>query len=336
MLARVVDLRGVDLNRYRFDFDLTFSALAMHADGTIHHRYGGRDHRSADQWLSTPSFTDFLRRGLEAHALHEQEGVAPAALAPRTLESVPAFQKRDKGACIHCHNVFPALYEEARADGTWRDEDLWRYPPPGRIGLDLGRDEQTRVLAVSEGSPAAAAGLRAGDELVSMGARLVATASDLMAALDALDPGAVTVPLRVLRKGEELTLSLELTADWKRGTPLSFSWRPFKWGLNPAPGFGGPELDAAEKARLGLASGRFAFRITYLVTWGENQRYGRAAARAGLREGDVVVGLDGKQDFRSTDHVHAWWRLTREPDDEVQIDVLRGGEPLRFTIQVLP
>lgn len=76
-------------------------------------------------------------------------------------------------------------------------------------------------------------------------------------------------------------------------------------------------------------------RVTYLVTWGENRRFGEAARRAGLREGDVVLGAAGVRDFASIDHFHAWWRLTREVGETVVVETLRDGTRRSLPIDVL-
>lgn len=332
-------MRGVDLERFRFDYDLTFAVLLMHPDGHVYHRYGGRDWRGADRWLGMKSFERVLRATLDEHAAY---GARPDAdrdpaprREPRAIEDVPAFAKRDKGECIHCHSVFPALYEDGVARGTWDAKDVWIHPPPARIGIDLDAIEQELLVSVEPGSPAEAAGLAAGDRLARVGEQRVLTVSDLAWTLER-HPSAGG-PLRVAyRRGdEERETELALAPGWKAGTPLEFSWRPFKWGLVPAMGFGGPELTAERKVALGLAAGAFAFEVGYLVTWGDNRRFGEAAARAGVREGDVVVALGGQRDFRSVDHVHAWWRLTREPGDEVDVELLRGGERVVVRVPVV-
>lgn len=335
MCARVTDLRGVDLARYPFDFDLTFAALLMNADGHVYHRYGGRDERGADTWLSVASLEHVLTATLAEHADYRPAERAPEARAALRLEAVPAFQKRDRGECIHCHSVFPALYEDARAAQRWSEDQRWVYPPPGRIGLDLARDEQTRITAVRSGSWAATAGLAVGDRLVRADEQPLATAADLMHVLHELAPDATQLTLVVARDEEQRTCTLALPAGWKRGTALEFSWRPFKWGFTPEPGFGGPLLTAEERASLALAPETFAFRITYLVTWGENERFGKAAQAAGLSEGDVVLAADGKRDFASVDHFQAWWRLERVAGATVQLEILRAGERRTLALEVL-
>jgi len=334
--VRVTDLRGVDLARTPFDFDLTFALLTMHPDGHVYHRFGGRDERGADRWLSLASLERTLQQTLVEHAAYRAQPAPPTSRPPLRLEAVPAYAKRDKGECIHCHSVFPALYEEARASDRWSEDQRWVHPPPGRIGLDLARDEQTRVVAVAPGSPAATAGLAVGDVLLRAGAQPLATVSDLSQVLHELGPGAETLALLVERAGTPRELALSLPDGWKRGTPLEFSWRPFKWGFTPDPGFGGPALTPAEKRALGLPPETFAFRIGYLVTWGDNQRYGHEARRAGLREGDVFLSAAGQSEFASVDHFHAWWRLTRSPGERVTVEVLRGGVRERLELVALP
>jgi len=357
--VRVTDMRGVDLDRYRFDTDLTFAVLWMHADGTVYHRYGSRDHRSAEQWLSLTSLEAAMRASLRAHQRHEPSEVDPelAPPPPRRLEDSPSYARRDKGACIHCHSVLPAGYEDAREAGTWREVDRWRFPDPVRLGLDLDTDDQRLVTRVDEGSPAAAAGLRVGDLLVRLAGAELATVADLMFVLDELpaEGGEVTLeyvrhdddpsglPLELRDFGMIRTLTLDLPDGWKTAMPLEFSWRPFKWGFTPAPGFGGPPLSAVELEAAGLstadAPGAFAFRVQYLVTWGDNARFGQAAARAGLRVGDVVVAVTGAEgtpaDLASVDHFHAWWRLTRKVGEVVTLTVLREAERLELELAVL-
>lgn len=331
----MTDLRGVDLARMPFDFDLTFALLLMHPDGLVYHRYGGRDERGADVWLSEASLERVLTETLSEHADRRAGPAPPGRRPPLRLEQVPSFARRDKGECIHCHSVFPALYEEARDAHRWDEDQRWVHPPPGRIGLDLERDDQRRITRVAPGSPAAAAGLAVGDVLVRAGAQRLLTASDLSQVLHELAPGPARLALLVERNEKPRELMLELAPGWKRGTPLEFAWRPFKWGFTPDPGFGGQRLGRGELETLGLAADAFAFRVTYLVTWGEAQRFGAEAVRAGLREGDVVLAAAGKRDFASVDHFQAWWRLTRTPGERVTLELLRDATSRTLALDVL-
>lgn len=68
------------------------------------------------------------------------------------------------------------------------------------------------------------------------------------------------------------------------------------------------------------------------MTWGEHAHRGRAAAKAGIREGDVILAFAGKSDFASVDHFHAWVPLTHRAGEVVAIEVLRTGERLTFEL----
>ena len=322
-------MRGVDLARWRFDWDLTFAVLIADPDGTVLGRYGGRDERGADHWLTEASYARFLEGGLRAYAEHESRAVEREELH---LEDVPAFAARDDGQCIHCHSVFPALREQAIEEGTWKRSGLWVYPSPGRIGLDLDRDQQTLITHVGEASPAGRAGLKPGERIARLGGVSIVSASDLMYALDRFDEEGGELSLS-LASGRRVWLRLE--PGWKRATPREFAWRPSKWGLTPAPGFGGPALTASELTQAGLDPGSFAFRVDYLVTWGENARFGRGAREQGLRKGEIVLGTSLKRDFDSVDHFHAWWRLTRRPSEHFDLLVWRGGKVVRLPWRVV-
>ena len=335
MLVAITDMRSVDLARYPFDFDLTFAALLVHPDGHVYHRYGGRDVRSADRWLSEKSWIRLLETTLEEHERYEASSTKMTPPEPLYLEKVPAYARRDKGECVHCHSINEALHDQARDEKRFDLDDIWVHPEPAVIGLDLDRDEQRRITSVDPDTPAAEAGLQVGDLLLTIGATPIASASDVMHALDATPMSGGELVVRYRREERTDTVNLRLREGWKRGTPYSFSWRASKWGLEPVPGFGGPALDQAERQRLEIPEESFAFRVQYMVTWGHRQRFGRAAGRAGLRNGDVVLSLAGKSDFRTVAHFHAWWRLTREVGEVVPIHVLRDGERVTIELKVI-
>lgn len=334
-------MRGVDLARFDFDFDLTFAALAAHADGTVYHRYGGRPWHASDAWLSLPSFERMLAASLERHAEYvasEAPGAGGTRREPAPVESSPAYRaspesKEDR--CVHCHQLYRYQLADDRAAGRFEPDDVWKYPPPERIGLVLAVDDPSLVDDVVPDSPADRAGLAPGSRIATLGGHPVASFADVQWVLENLPNGDVELALTCVDPTDD-PAPLELAAGWKRGTPLSFSWRPFKFELLPAMGFGGAALGASELARAGLEPGRFAFRVDYLVTWGRNQRFGRAAARAGLRDEDVVLAVGGRSDFESPDHVHAWWRLTRTAGEFVPVEILRGGERRTISIEVVP
>lgn len=333
--VRVTDMRDVDLATFRFDFDLTLAALLMHPDGTVYHRYGGRTWSDPLAYMSMDSLVRLMGDTLAEHAEYARDP-RPAARPARTISDLPAFARKDRAQkveCVHCHMVHDAERDSAREAGAWTREDMWVWPAPERLGLELDGGEQSLVRSVAPASPAARAGMRAGDRLTRLSAELVRTVHDVQWVLENAPGAEAGLDARFTRDGEEHAARLTLEPGWKHASPLEYSWRAYKWGLSPGPGFGGPALGADEKRELGLDPDGFAFRVQYLVTWGENAQRGRAAREAGIREGDVVLSVAGKTDFRTVEHFHSWFRLTREAGEEVEIRLRRGDETLTVALK---
>ena len=322
-------MRSVDIANLRFDFDLTFAALLMNADGTIYHRFGGRNSKNALVWTSMPTLVQLMTDTLVEHAAYQKNPRPPKLRPKRTIADIPLFAKRDakkRVDCVHCHNVHDFEREQARQDGTWKRSDLWVWPSPERVGLELDTRDQALVRSVAEASPAAKSGIAAGDRLVSIGTQRVRTVHDVQSVLERIPFRGGRVQVTARRGGEARKHVLELGSGWRRGTPKTYAWRPYKWGLQPAHGFGGPALSERDKKKLGISPQTFAFRVQYLVTWGPRAKRGRNAARAGIRPKDVIVSFGGRSDFVSMDHLHAWVRLEKKVGDVLEVELLRAGE----------
>jgi hypothetical protein len=333
--VRVTNLKGLDLRAYPFDFDLTFAALILHADGTVLHRYGGRSAQSAVRSLSIPSFVRLLTDAVTTHATYSASPSPPAS-KPKTLDDYPVWaakmakQKKPQD-CYHCHFVFDVQRRQGIADGTWSRDQIWRFPPPERIGLGLDRDRQELLADVAKKTAAHKARLKKGDRILTLAGQRILTHADVSWVLEQTSPGKTKLEVTYQRGAKTLKTTIALKTRWKHGTPLEFSWRPSKWQLKPRPGFGGRGLSADQKRGLGIDPKAFAFKVGYIVTWGEEPRYGNTARRAGIRKGDVVIRV-GNARLTSSDHFHAWWRLTRNPGETVPIEVLRAGK--RHTVKL--
>jgi serine protease Do len=326
-------MKGVDVNTFDFNFDLTFAALLMHADGTIHHTYAGRDSIDPESHLALPTFVDVLKKTLPEHAAYSQHPRPPKRAAPESVDQMPWMKRRKKQPdCYHCHNVHDARLGELRYRGRYTLREAWSWPDPVQVGLTLDKEHQTLIKAVAQGSPAAKAGLEKGDHLVRLAGAGVLTFGDVQRVLHNAASDATSIDVTFQRGGKERNTRLGLAKGWRKPTPLVFAWRATKWPMEPQPGFGGQQLTEAQKKEEGVNPKDFAFEIRYLVTWGDNAHTGRNAARAGLRKKDIVLSIAGKKDFASMDHYHAWFRLTRTPGTTVPVKILRDGK--RRTIQL--
>lgn len=336
--VRVVDMRGVDLELLRFDFDLTFAVLLMHPDGTVYHRYGGRNAESPTAWISMSSFLRLLGDTLVDHAVYRERPTPPAFRAKRTIMDDARFVKRlgeKRDQCIHCHMIYSAEREAGLAAGTFATDDIWRWPGPDRLGLTLDPERQSLVTAVAKRSPAAQAGLEAGDLLQAISGQGVRTANDVQAVLEDTGKHGVVLPVTVRRAEELMTLRFDLEPGWKIADPWAFAWRPSKWPLTPNPGFGGVNLSATAKRELGRRAGALAFRVTYLITWGEEARFGKNAQKAGVKKVDILLGVEGATELRNHDHFQSWFRLKATAGASVQLEIARGKERLTVTLPVV-
>src|SRR4051812_32894883 len=157
-------MRGVDLNVFSFDYDLTWYAFFLDAEQRVYGRYGGRGEGAADGHLSLAGLAHAMRTARDAYRRGDRPAAPPVA-APAAAEQFPAAKRLRDTACIHCHYVGDFRREELQAAGRWTRDDTWVYPPPAAVGLTVDPDRGDRVTAVKPGSPAARAGLAAGDEL---------------------------------------------------------------------------------------------------------------------------------------------------------------------------
>src|SRR5450631_136549 len=159
------------------------------------------------------------------------------------------------------------------------------------------------VGQVRRGSPAAVAGRKRGDEIVSVGDRKVEDIEELQIALIRRFSDDGIVPLRLRRDGTEKSLTLRVTAD-----------------------------------RLGLTEpGRLLPGLGFdLATWSaktvvQDVPPESAGGRAGLRPGDRVLSVDGQpvvnmMDFQSL--------VSSAPGRDISIEVERGGAHLRIVAAV--
>jgi regulator of sigma E protease len=152
-------------------------------------------------------------------------------------------------------------------------------------------------------SPAAAAGLKSGDEIVRVGDYKVDDTEDLQIDLLRQVSADATVPLRVRRGGGELGLTLHVAEDTRTLT------EPGK--LLPGLGF-----DLA------------TWRADTMV---QSVPAGSAGERAGLKSGDKLMAVDGRPIVNSSDFISA---VTGSPGRVLSVDVLRDGKRLTISTPV--
>jgi serine protease Do len=327
-------MRGVNLDVFDFDFDLTWAGFFLNADEQIYGRFGGRDAVSADKRTSLTGLRYAMASALSAHreatparsasegsrrepSLALRVGIGRTQLEDvRTVEEYPAARRRPANSCIHCHHVYDFRREALQARGKWSQSQLWVYPLPENVGITLGVDESDRVKTVAPGSPGDRAGLHAGDRLRSVNGISVASLADVQYGLHRA--GAFgDFPVSWMRDGVAKTGRLNVTEGWKK---TDISWRWSLRGLEPTPWVDGEDLVAAEKRRLGLSERGLAFYQSSFVS--------AVARQAGIRAGDVIVGIDGKRPEMTERQFAVYVKLNYNAGDLVTYNVLRAGKRL--------
>jgi hypothetical protein len=323
VLLRITNMRGVNLDVFDFDYDLTWAAFFLNGHEKICGRYGGRDAGPADAYLTLSGLKHAMRAALAAYRRDPDQKPARESTAARAVEQYPSAKTLKADACIHCHQVYDFRRAERKAAGTWRLDDVWVYPLPANLGIVLDPNQGNRAKAIEKGSAADRAGLRAGDEIAVVNGLSVAAFADVQYALHRA-PAKGTIRIAWRRDGAERAADLELADGWRK---TDIGWRASMWGLEPSPCVYGTNLSAAEKKALGLPEKSMAFRQGDFVPG--------PAKRAGIRANDVIFGIDGKQLEMTMLQFNAHVRLNYKIGDRVTFNLLRDGKRIDVPM-VLP
>jgi hypothetical protein len=324
--VRVVTIDDVDLGLFQFDYDQTWSALLLNADGTIYGRYGTRAAGGGDSTthISVASLRKTMQRALELHKSYPSNkdqlaGKRGPKAEYRVPKDIPRVERRH---CIECHQVRGNVLRHKWQDKRLTAADIWPYPLPENIGLKMDADDGLRVQAVASESPAERAGILAGDQLVNLDGQHLISQADIQWVLHRA-PEETKLVAALRRGGKEMRKTIALSGSWKES---DLSWRASTWPglrywLHSVP------LSAAEKKQADLAADRLALVVKDMVA-----ERTAGPRKAGLRVGDVIIAVDGKTKAMTESQFLAYVRLNHGPDDRVQLTVLRGKERLDLMI----
>ena len=190
-------------------------------------------------------------------------------------------------------------------DGTaWLGVTLKDVTAEKAHDLKLPGEYGALVESVDEDSPAAKAGLQKGDVIVEFAGERVRSTAQLRRLIRET-PAGRTVSLQVIRDGQARTLSAKLrsrTNEFHFQVPeihipemninpnfVEPSFRGFGFqfdGGRPSLGISGDELTTQLASYFGVKQGKGVLVREVVV--------GSAAAKAGLKAGDVIVAVDGK------------------------------------------
>jgi membrane-associated protease RseP (regulator of RpoE activity) len=318
VLARIVNMRGVDLTTFDFDYDLTWAAFFMNANEYVYGRYGGRDEGPADKGLSIEGLAYAMQSALSSHAREPNARPKRKEKDVRSVERFAAARRLKKNQCIHCHQVYDFRREQLTLADKWSKDEVWVYPPPKNLGFALALKQGDRIESVSPDSPAAKAGLRADDILSRLGETNVASYADAQYALHRA-PKSGALKASWTRGDRSMTATISLKNGWRES---DITWRGSMWGLEPQAYVYGRDLTVAQKRELDLSPKRLAFSQGNFVP--------RESRQAGVRARDVIVGIDGKELEMKMLEFNAYVRLNYKVGDRITLNVFRNGKSLKI------
>jgi serine protease Do len=312
--VRLTRIDNQDLNLFEFDYDLTFMVFFLDAEGRVYARYGGRDAEDPDRRQSLAGLRYTMQSVLAMHARADKEFAPRTHKAPRFIRDLPTLRRR--GRCLHCHQMREMLDADVRRQGKWTRELVYRYPLPENLGFELEVDRGNVVKRVTAKSPAAGAGLRAGDVVRRLGGVPVHSFGDAQFALDrAPKTGSVGIVWR--RGGKDMEGKLALAEGWRK---TDLTWRPSRQRLVPSARLYGRDLGPDERKALGLSARQLAFRQKDIVQ--------PQAREAGIRPGDVILGVDGKRLEMDVDRFLKYVERHYLVGDRVTVNLVRDGKRL--------
>jgi serine protease Do len=341
--ARQIQMGGVDLSVFQFDPFLSWSVFFMNADRTIYGRFGRahpdtkRDRKDSNPNHSLAGLKAAMRKALKLHEAYTDD---PATVGPtlagktgpkprwKFAEKTPSARKYkrlkrvkdgEEEGCVHCHEVQrTAIDSYIMKKIPVPDSMLWMYPRPHVLGLTFDNTKAAQVKAVEPGSPAAAAGIKAGDEITSLGGQPLVSIADVQWVLHNFpdEGGPLTADIR--RRGPDVAATMVLDPEWRHAE--DWVWRYRVAGYASWLWAGVSFVDSAEGVVVKNRS----------PNWFKNpNRKGRQA----LAPGDVIVSVDGKQGMDRSELL-AYLMRDKKLGSKLKLDVLRKGKREKVSFRI--
>jgi len=341
--VRVINANALDLSRFQFDYDLSFSAIMFNGDGTIYGRYGSWLHQKDPLNKTTASFKKALEAALALHAgfpgnkaaLAGKQGGPVPYQTPVEFPKLSAkyqskldWEGKVVQSCVHCHMVGDAFRAHFRSQGKAVPPE-WIYPQPSieTLGLTLATDDIAKVEAVAAGSAGQAAGIQAGDIITHLNGQPLVSIADVSWVLHR-QPDAGTLTATIQRGGSIAELTTKLPTGWRMKSDISR--RAGTWPMR-AMAFGGMKMDDipdTERTALGLGLEGMALRIMHVGQYGEHAK----AKQAGFKKDDILVQVGEMQQRLTEGEIIGHLLLKHRPGEKIPAAVLRGGKRVEMKL----
>lgn len=344
--VRIINANTLDLSRFQFDYDLSFSTLFFNGDGTVYGRHGSWTHQKDSSLSTTEGYQAALKAAQAIHAGYpgnkallagKQGGPTPfkmpveiPALAERYGRELD-WQGNVVKSCVHCHQIGDAFRASYRDKGQLMPLELiYPMPMPETVGLSLETSHIARVSAVIPGSAAAKAGLRVGDDIAQFGGQPLVSIADFAWVLHRAGESA-DLAMAVSRQGKELPpLTLNLENGWRLNSDISKRVGTWPMRAMATGGLKMVDLTDEERAARKLSVDQLALNLEGVGQWGAHG----AAKNAGFQKGDVLIEVNGMTE-RLTESQFIG-RVLRENPGKTKLPavVLRGDQRVELMLPV--
>jgi serine protease Do len=213
--------------------------------------------------------------------------------------------------------ILPQLREKGHVVRGWLGVQVQRMDEDLAKSFRVKDEHGALVADVVSGSPADKAGIRAGDVIVSADGRPVADGEALTHAVSSKAPGR-TMEIGAIRDGSQKTFSVTLESFPEKGARKESSEAPksARLGVQVQP------LTPDLAQQLELPAGSHGLAVTGVEP-------GSSAERAGVREGDLIVSVNG-QPVRDAAELRS--ALLKEKDAATLLRIRRGEGYLFLTV----
>lgn len=334
--VRQIEMKGVDLTQFQFDHDLNWAAMFLNADGTVYARYGTQSAEGADAYNSVKGLLATMERVLELHENYPANkelfaGKIPPKKAWKTALEMPTIYpslleggQTTRTNCVHCHNIHDAENDLWQKNGPITKDKLWRYPLPQQIGLNLSVRDGRSVAEIVKGSAASTAGVQPGQKISTANGQAITSIADLQWVLHRVPNRAnELIQLRFENGG---IATVRTSENWKEN---DISWRASLWTVSPILRMWTPALTEAQKEEQKIDVEGGALQVKFI---NRGKPGGKAAYDAGVRQGDVIIALNGQPLPDDNQHFNMMIKLNYKVGDTIELTVLRKGK--RQTIQL--
>ncbi|MGG5818640.1 Do family serine endopeptidase [Falsiroseomonas sp. HW251] len=219
--------------------------------------------------------------------------------------------------------VVAQLKENGRVERGFLGASTQPLTPALAQAMHLNGANGALVASVEADSPAAKAGLQAGDVVTAVGGRAVSSPRDLARAIGDQRPGS-TVALDVRREGQhrELRVTLAAVQDGaERGAAQEQAAERGKIGIALAP------INDATRQALRLPQGATGAVVAEV-------RPDSPAAEAGLKPGDIITSVGASEVKDPEAAARAIREATATPGSSVALRIIREGRGAFVAVQV--